>query len=254
MQDRRTEISRHPGIAAEASQAAPEIARIDLTELMYKLLSNWKLIIGMALLLSLLMGVYSFIFATPIFEATATIYVLNPNDSAVNLSDLQRGSALTQDYIKIFNMRNVHETVLTNLNLPYTYDEIASMLTVTNDTNTRMLDITVRSANPTEAVHIANEYAQVGSTFIAEKLATDKPTMVADAMQPTDPVSPNKLKNILFGFVVGVLIACAYVFLNMVRDDRVKTQDDVLKYTGLPTLAIVPVEKGSTKRSTGRSV
>ena len=234
-------------------QPVTEVARIDLTELLYKLLSSWKRILGIALLLSLLMGFYSFCLATPVYKATATIYVLNPSDSAINLSDLQLGSALTQDYIKIFSMWNVHETVLTNLDLPYTYDQIASMLSVTNDTNTRMLDITVRSVNPVEATRIADEYAKVVSSFIAEKLATDRPTTVANALQPTNPVSPNKTKNILFGFVAGALIGCAWVFIRMVRDDKIKTQDDVLRYTGLPTLAVVPVEKGSTEHGARRS-
>lgn len=251
MQERYSRASRYPGAAM--GQPTAEVARIDLTELLYKLLASWKRILGLALLLSLLMGVYSFCLATPVYEATATIYVLNPSDSAINLSDLQLGSALTQDYIKIFSMWNVHETVLTNLGLPYSYNQIASMLTVTNDTNTRMLDITVRSVNPAEATRIADEYASVVSTFIAEKLATDRPTTVANALQPTNPVSPNRTKNILFGFVAGALIGCAWVFIRMVRDDRIKTQDDVLRYTGLPTLAIVPVEKGSPERGARRS-
>jgi len=251
MQERRSRSGRYSWAAME--HPAEEVARIDLTELLYKLLASWKLIISIALVLSLLMGVYSFCVATPIYKATATIYVLNPSDSAINLSDLQLGSALTQDYIKIFSMWNVHETVLTNLDLPYTYDQISSMLSVTNDTNTRMLDITVRSVNPAEATRIADEYAQVVSSFIAEKLATDKPTTVANALLPTKPVSPNKTKNILFGFVSGTLIGCAWIFIRMIRDDKIKTQADVLKYTGLPTLAVVPLEKDGAVHGARRS-
>lgn len=251
MQERHDRGSRYSGAAT--GQPTREVARIDLTELLYKFLSSWKRILGIALLLSLLMGVYSFCLATPVYEATATIYVLNPSDSAINLSQLQLGAALAQDYIKIFNMWNVHEMVLTNLDLPYTYDQISSMLRVTNDANTRMLDITVRSVSPAEAKRIADEYARVVSVFIAEKLATDKPTTVADALQPTKPVSPNKTKNILFGFVAGTLIGCAWVFIRMVMDDKIRTPDDVLRYTGLPTLAIVPMEQGEAEHGARRS-
>lgn len=81
------------------------------------------------------------------YKATATIYVVSRNDSVLNFSDLQVGSELTSDYIKVFEMWEVHEKVISNLDLDYTYTDMASMLSVTNTSDTRMLDITV--TNPT---------------------------------------------------------------------------------------------------------
>lgn len=77
------------------------------------------------------------------YKATATIYVVSRNDSVLNFSDLQVGSELTSDYIKVFEMWEVHEKVISNLDLDYTYTDMASMLSVTNTSDTRMLDITV---------------------------------------------------------------------------------------------------------------
>ena len=71
---------------------------------MYRLLGRWKLIVCLAVLLSVAMGVYTFSFVTPMYQATATIYVLSRSDSAINMSDLQMGTALTSDYIKVFQM------------------------------------------------------------------------------------------------------------------------------------------------------
>lgn len=53
--------------------------------------------------------------------------------------------------------------VISNLNLPYNYEEMRGMLTVTNDADTRMLDITITSPSAEEAAMIANEYADVAS-------------------------------------------------------------------------------------------
>jgi hypothetical protein len=39
----------------------------------------------------------------------------------------------------------------------------------------------------------------------------------------------------------------------MVLDDKVRTADDILKYTGWSTLALVPEEKNDTKRKGGKS-
>ena len=45
-----------------------------------------------------------------------------------------------------------------------------NMLSVTNANDTRMLDITVTDADPEEAAAIANKYAEVGASYIAEKM------------------------------------------------------------------------------------
>ena len=215
---------------------------IDILELVYYLLSKWKPIVCMVLACTLLMGLYTFLIVTPEYEATSTIYVLNRSDSAVDLSDLQIGIALTQDYIKVFEMWEIHEEVISNLGLPYSYEEMERMLTVTNDDNTRMLDISVRTASPEEAAVLANEYAKVASEYIADTMATNKPNIMSVALVPVNPVSPNITLNLMIGILVGLVIGCGIFFIRFIMDDMYKTAEDIRRYTGLVTLAVVPVE------------
>lgn len=225
---------------------------IDLAELMYRLISGWKLIVCLALVFALAVGVYTVYFVTPMYEATATIYVLNRSDSAINMSDLQIGTALTSDYIKVFKMWEVHEEVISNLGLPYSYSHMKGSLTVTNETNTRMLDITFKSASAEEAAAVANEYAKVASQYIADTMATDKPNIMSVALVPANPVSPNKTKNVMMGFLAGLVLACGIITVQMLLDDKYKTAEDIRRYTGLPTLAMVPVES-QTEESARKS-
>lgn len=234
------------------STGSTDVDTIDLMELFYRLLANWKLIVCMALAFAIVAGVYTVFFVTPMYEATSTIYVLNRSDSAINFSDLQLGTALTQDYIKVFSMWEVHEEVISNLDLSYSYSAMKNMLTVTNDSDTRMLDITIRSADPAEAARIANEYAKVASQYISDTMATDKPNIMSVALVPSNPVSPNKTRNVLLGFILGAILACGYVVINMLLDDKYKTAEDIRRYTGLPTLAVVPVENADDKKNAWR--
>ena len=225
---------------------------IDLMELIYRLIANWKLIVCMALVLAIVSGVYTVFCVTPMYQATSTIYVLNRSDSAINFSDLQIGTALTQDYIKVFKMWEVHEEVISNLGLPYTYSGMKSMLTITNDTDTRMLDITFTSPDAEEAAAVANEYAKVASQYIADTMSTDKPNIMSVALVPSNPVSPNKTRNVMLGFLLGGFIACGYVAILFLMDDKYKTAEDIRKYTGLTTLAVVPIEPENNKKGSGR--
>ncbi len=229
------------------------VQTIDLIELMCRLLASWKLIVCVALTFAVLAGVYTFCVVTPLYQATSTIYVLNRRDSAINMSDLQIGLALTEDYIKVFKMWEVHEEVISNLNLPYSYKEMRTMLSVKNEAGTRMLDITFTSPSAEEAAAVANEYAKVGSQYIMDTMSTDKPNIMSVALVPANPETPNKTKNILLGCLLGVMLACGYVTIQMVMDDKYKTAEDIRRYTGLATLATIPLETKSVgKKSSGR--
>lgn len=248
-------------IAPAAQRAAEQDEdTIDLLELALGLLEHWKLIAVTAVTGAVLMALYTFFLVTPMYKATATIYVVSRNDSVLNFSDLQVGSELTSDYIKVFEMWEVHEKVISNLDLDYTYTNMASMLSVTNTSDTRMLDITVTNPDPEEAAAIANEYADVGAKYISEKMKTDEPTLMSSARVPENPFSPNKAKNILLGFVVGFVLACGVVVVRILLDDTYKTAEDIRKYTGMVVLASIPLadageqpkEKSEFKRRTKR--
>ncbi len=241
MAERERRRRQAPEIIQEP-QVTNSVNTIDLVELMYRLLTSWKLLLCCALAFAVIAGVYTVFFVTPMYRAKSTIYVLSRRDSAVNMSDLQIGSALTSDYVKVFEMWEVHEEVISNLNLPYSYTEIRKMLSVKNDTGTRMLDITFTSPSAEEAAVVANEYAKVVSQYIADTMSTDKPSIMSVALVPSNPVSPNKTKNILIGFVLGMVLAGYIVTVQMILDDKYKTAEDIRRYTGLATLAIIPVD------------
>lgn len=227
--------------ALSAPQHSEDEMTIDLVDLFYRLLDSWKLILCLALVFAIAAGVYTLYFVTPQYRATSIIYVLS-TDSIINVSSLQLGSQLANDYKKVFEMWEVHEEVLTNLNLNYSYSQMKKMLTVTNTSGTRMLDISVTSPSAEEAAAIANEYAKVASEYIHETMSVDKPSIMSVALKPANPISPNKVRNIATGFILGVMLAAAIVVFRYLLDDKLKTPEDIRNFTGLVTLAVVPIE------------
>lgn len=216
---------------------------IDLLELLYALLGKWREIAAATVACALIAAIGVLFFVTPKYQASSTIYVISRKDSAINISDLQIGTALTDDYIQVFHMWEVQEKVISNLDLPYTYNQLDGMLSVTNASNTRMLEITVTSESAQEAADIANEYATVVRDYIAKKMATDKPSIMSTALVPTVPVSPNKTKSILLGALLGFVVSAGVIVVITLLDDTYKTADDIKKYTGLVTMAVIPLEK-----------
>ncbi|MDR1262118.1 MAG: polysaccharide export protein [Oscillospiraceae bacterium] len=215
-------------------------SEIDLLELFYRLMENIWYIVGAAVAAAVLVGIYSFFIAHPIYESTAKIYVIT-KDSALNLQDLQIGSQLTNDYQELFKVREVNEEVILRLGLPYTVDELGERITLSNPANTRILYIAARSEDPIEAMNIANSFSEIVRQTVKERFKSEEPTVLSEAQQSLIPISPNKTRNTLVGAVVGAFLAIGVIFLLFVMDDKLKSSDDLAKYIGLPTLAVMPM-------------
>ena len=214
---------------------------IDLIELFFYLLARIRLIIAIGLIGAIVMGVYSFILADPVYNATSKLYVLSAQDSAINVSDLQIGSYLTKDYLEVFNTWEVQAMVVQNLNLPYSYSRVRNMISIKNPDNTRMVYITAASTDPKEAANIANEFARVAQQYISEIMLTDEPSIMSEARIPTKPVSPHKARNVVLGFAGGAALMCVLLIIHFMLDDKIKTGEDIRRYTDMTVLAIVPV-------------
>lgn len=236
--------------AAEAPVEQKGEIEIDLLELFYRLLENAKRIIAGALVGMLLMALYSFVLATPMYEATSRIYVTNPhNDAAttVAVSDFQIGNYLASDYQEVFESWEIHDAVIKNLGLDYKLEEIEGMLEIENPDDTRILNMTVTSDDPQEAVDIANEYAKVARSYISKTMDTGEPTLLSSALLPERPVRPRKLLYTALGFILGGMIMAGVVTVQFMMDDKIKTSDDLRKYLDMPSLAVIPTNLAEAK-------
>ena len=228
------------------------VFEIDLQALLFRLLDKWMFIVSAALVGAIVMAITSFVFLTPMYQATSKLYVLSAADSAINLSDLQIGAYLTKDYQEVFTNWEVHQQVIDNLGLDYTYDALEKMLTIENPSDTRILRITFRSDDPKEAMYAANEYANVAKRYIGVTMKTEEPMIMSEALLPTKPVSPRKALNTFLGFIIAGFAAAAVIVMQFILDDKVKTADEILRYADMPTLAVVPAKESDTMHGTGK--
>ena len=217
------------------------VVEIDLVALMYKFLEKLHWILLTGLLGAAIAGVIVYFLITPIYQATAKIYIVG-SDTTISLSDLQIGSNLAADYKEVFKNWHVHELVDKRLNLNYSYSKLNDMVSITNPSNTHVLYVSVKSPNADEAKLIADTYAQVAREFIAAKMDMREPNIFEEARKPTAPVTPKKTRDIIIGFLIGALLAMAVITIRFISDDRIRSTEDITKVGNLATLGMIPLQ------------
>lgn len=223
---------------------------IDLKELFFVLLNKiWIIILAAALGLGIAAG-YTVAFVKPVYTSTSTLYVLTKSTSITSLADIQMGTSLTQDYKVFITSRPVADKVIEELNLDTTYAQFVSNVTVENPQNTRFLNITVKNHDAYMAKTIVDKLTDVAAKQMAEVMETKAPNVMDYGHIAEVPASPSLTKNALIGAMLGFILAAGIIVVLHIMNDAIHTTEDVEKYLNMNTLGIIPLEEGTSKRST----
>jgi capsular exopolysaccharide synthesis family protein len=81
-------------------------------------------------------------------------------------------------------------------------------------------------------------------------VASSKPDnlKIMSSAQNPSLVGPNRNRNILIAFLLSLMSGIGLAFLLDYLDDSIKSSDDVGRYLGLPTLALIPYQSPTEKR------
>ena len=225
-------------------------AEIDLFQLLLALKKKIVVILAAVLAGGLIAGIYTHFFITPVYSSTSMMLVLGNESSESSLTDLQVGSQLTGDYSVLIKSRPILQEVIDNLGLNMSYQQLEGMITIQTPENARILEVTVTYADPQMAKQIVDEVSSVSTTFIGEQMGMAAPKIIEDGDVPAGPVSPSLRRNILLGTVAGGVIAAGIVILIAILNDTIKSEEEISRYLGLPSLGSVPVRESAVPART----
>ena len=231
---------------------------IDLIELLQYLWKHALILIAAMVITGVIGFVGSKFLLTPMYSSTSMIYITGTGGNAVSnmLSELQAGNALTADYQTLATSRPVVERVIDDLKLDTDYETMRSRISTDNPTNTRILSITVEDEDPDMAKTVVDDLTNVMIDQVADVMNADRPNIVQKGDVPEEPSSPSVKKNTLIAALLGLLVALAVLVFNFIRNDTIKTPEDVEHYLGLNNLGSIPLAKGTRKNSrrTGKMI
>ncbi|WP_298847226.1 polysaccharide biosynthesis tyrosine autokinase [Clostridium sp.] len=202
-----------------------------------------KLIMLITAFATIVTGILSFYVLKPVYEAQCTVIVGKDSTEKITESEVTMYQDLIKTYSQIAKSRLVAENALGRLNLGVTWKEFMSNEDITSETGTQIVDTSYKNGNAEVAAQGANALSQA---FIEEsqKLLSSGSVKIMDkALDPEVPIKPNKKLNIAKAFILGLIFSLSLAFFIDHLDNTIKSEEDVERQLGLPTMGLIPKQK-----------
>ncbi|ATH63897.1 capsule biosynthesis protein CapA [Staphylococcus nepalensis] len=213
---------------------------IDLNKLFGILKKNMKYLIILPIVFLVLSMVMTFLFMTPKYSSSTQVLVnQKETDSEMMAQQVQSDLQLVNTYSEIIKSPRILDKVSKNLKGKYSSKEIEGMLTVSNQAESQILNITVENESREAAGKVANEIANVFSKDVNKIMNVDNVSILSKADNNGNKVSPKPFTNAVVGVFLGLIIALVIIFLKEILDKRIKTEEDVEELLDLPVLGTI---------------
>ena len=218
-------------------------ATIDLREYGRLLLKRIWIVVLCVALLGAATFVYTKVAVDPLYEARISVYVNNSSQkgsSYVSSSDLAVARVLAETYVNIIQSDRVLDQVIQKTGINAKASQLRGLIEAEPVNETEMFQVVVTTPNAQLSADIANTVAEVAPGVIAEIIEGSSAKIIDFAKVPERPASPSATKNAIVGALVGMILAAIIVFLEMILDTRILTEEDLVRLCDMPVLGNIP--------------
>ena len=173
---------------------------LDLSKILQTLRKNVKILIILPIICLLISAIVTFFFLDSKYQASTQVLVnQKESDSQMMAQEVQSNIQLVNTYSEIVKSPRIIDKVSKKLDRAYSTSELSSMVSVSNQAESQLLNIAVDSKSKNDSEHIANTVAQVFSEEVPDIMNVDNVSILSEANDTAKQVAPKKGINLLVG-------------------------------------------------------
>lgn len=220
---------------------------MDLRDYLKVLRTRWILLATCVLVVVAIAGILTWR-ATPLYASSARMFVSTQGstDGAQANQGGQFSLQRVKSYADLLTGQEIARRVADQLDLNETPSALAEQISATSKLDTVILTVTVTDPDPARAQMLADGVAEVFVAYVAEletppgkDEATIKATVVDPASEPTSPISPQPVRNIGLGLILGLLLGAGAAVLRETFDTTIKSTKQLETLVPAPIIGAI---------------
>lgn len=216
---------------------------IDFRQIVKLLWEHIFLIISFVIIAIGIAAILSFFILKPTYEAQTQLLINQKSNAQdiYNWDNTEIDLQLINTYNVIIKSPAILTKVIDELDLKISEEQLSEKITLTNESESKVINIKIEDQNPQQAVKVVNKIAEVFKQEIPPLMNVDNINILSTASLGEDPqpVKPNKMLNMAIASIIGLMIGVGVAFLLEYFDRTVKSEDDIEEIISLPTIGVV---------------
>ncbi len=189
----------------------------------------------------------------PRYESVATLYILQQNQTTPdkNYEDFNLALKVVNDCTHLIKSHSVLDSVIKDLDLDISYQELYKSIKITNPTDTRILEVVVESDSPQKAKLIVDTICSIGTDKITEAMGFEQVNFYEKGVLNE---SPSNATSFLMYMIIGILaivVTYAVFLIRYILDDNIRTDEDIKNYLDVSILGDIPNFDETRKKKYG---
>lgn len=218
---------------------------IRIEDIIHALKKRWQMIVGIALIATILSTVVSFFLIKPKYEASTKLFVGKESsdsnkESSYNSSDVLMYQNLLKTYVDVIKTDDLIGNAISEKNISASAEAIKVGLTVEAVASTQILKISYTSTDKNETKEVVDAVATQFIKTSKELIGNANVKVVESVTLPQAPISPNKKMNIAIAALLGLMVGVGLALLLEFMDNTFKDKEQAENVLGLPVLGSIP--------------
>ena len=219
-----------------------------------KILKNRASVIIITVLITTIGSIIlTYFFIKPIYLTTAKLFIgmptINDDGSGNSSWDFSYYKQLIEPYSEIIKSDELSERAIKRGKLNISQQALSNSLMVDIGSG-QVMKLSIYTINSKDGVKILDAVIEEFIETSSKLITKSNVSVLSHPKYPIAPVSPNKPKNIIFGFCFGLALGISLVLIINYFDNSVKGKNDIEEFVGVPLIGLVPVYTKKKKRKT----
>lgn len=213
---------------------------VDFTKIWGIIQKNWKLLVLLPIVFLLISLIYTFLIASPKYEASTQVLVNEKEKSEkMQAQQVQSNIQLVNTYSEIVKSPRILDEVAKE-HKEYSSSQLNKMVSVNTEAQSQILNLSVKANSSKKSEQLTNDVAKVFKKEIPVIMNVDNVSVLSSAEGTATKISPKAIVNIIGSLLLGLVLAIIVIAFKEVFDKRIRTEEDVEKELQIPVLGSIP--------------